>query len=137
MAALSGITAVRPTANTRVSDPVIYGETISAGQSVYQDSTDGKWKLADGNLSAAAAAAKGIAITPGVLDGYGLVALDGGIILVGTTMAIGETYYVGATAGAINPDADLTTGWFVTRLGTASSATQLNLSVLATGITHP
>jgi len=75
-------------------------------------------------------------MTPGVDGGYGIIATSGSIILVGTTMAIGETYYAGATAGEINPDADVTTGWYVSRLGTAASATQLDLSIKATGITH-
>lgn len=135
MAALSGITAVRPTANTRFFQG-LYGATISAGQPVYLDSTDSKYKPADANLSAATSTVKGIAMTPGVADGYGIIATSGGIILVGTTMAIGETYYVGATAGEINPDADVTTGWYVSRLGTAASATQLNLAISPTGIVH-
>jgi hypothetical protein len=135
MAALSGITAVRPTANTQFSK-VAYGATISAGQPLYLDSTDSEYKLADANLSAAGAAVKGIAMTPGVDGGYGIIATSGSIILVGTTMAVGETYYAGATAGEINPDADVTTGWYVSRLGTAASATQLDLSIKATGITH-
>jgi hypothetical protein len=135
MAALSGITAVRPTANTQFSK-VVYGATISAGQPLYLDSTDSEYKLADANLSAAGASVKGIAMTPGVDGGYGIIATSGSIILVGTTMAIGETYYAGATAGEINPDADVTSGWYVSRIGTAASATQLDLSIKATGITH-
>ena len=135
MAALSGITAGRPTANTRFFQGV-YGATIAAGQPVYLDATDSKYKLADANLSAATAASRGITMTPGVDGGYGIIATSGGIILVGATMGVGETYYVGATAGEINPDADLTTGWYVSRLGTASSATQLDLSISSTGIVH-
>ncbi len=137
MAALSSITAVRPTANTKMTGPVAFGDTISAGQPVYLDSTDSEYKLADANASSTTATTKGIAVTPGVDGGYGYVATGGSIILVGTTMAVGETYYVGATAGAINPDADLTTGWYVSRLGTAASTTQLDLDIKATGITHP
>jgi hypothetical protein len=135
MAALSGITAVRPTANTQTSK-VVYGATISAGQPVYLDSTDSKYKLADANLSAAAATVRGIAMTPGVDTGYGIIATSGSILLIGTTMGIGENYFCGATAGEINPDADVTTGWYVTRLGTAASATQLDLSINASGIVH-
>ena len=135
MAALSGITAVRPTANTQFSK-VVYGATISAGQPLYLDSTDSEYKLADANLSADGAAVKGIAMTPGVDGGYGIIATSGSIILVGTTMAVGETYYAGATAGEINPDADVTTGWYVSRIGTAASATQLDISIKATGIVH-
>lgn len=136
MAALSGITAVRPTSNTNV-ERVQYGATVSAGQPTYSDSADSnKNKLADNNASASTATVRGIAVTPGVSNGYGYVATSGSIILVGATMAIGETYYLGATAGEIIPDADLTTGNYVTRLGTASSATQLDLSIANTGIVH-
>jgi len=136
MAALSGITAVRPTSSTIV-EKVNYGATISAGQAVYLDPADNEYKLADNNLSAVAARARGIAMTPGVDSGQGMIATNGSIILVGTTMAVGETYYAGATAGEIIPDADLATGNRVTRLGTAASATQLDLDVRATEIVHP
>jgi hypothetical protein len=135
MAALSGITAVRPTSTTVIS-LVQYGATISAGQSVYLDPSDSKYKLADSNASSATAAVKGVAVTPGVDTGYGYVATSGSIILVGTTMTVGETYHVGATAGTIVPDADLTTGDYVSRIGTGASATQLDLSIKATGIVH-
>ena len=136
MAALSGITAVRPTTNTVVGNPVMFGATIAAGKPVYLDTSDNKYKLADNNASATTAASTGIALTPGVDGGYGYVATRGSIILVGTTMAVGETYYVGATAGEIIPDADVATGNYVTRLGVASSTTQLDLEVKATGVVH-
>jgi hypothetical protein len=58
------------------------------------------------------------------------------VILVGTTMAVGEPYVVGGTAGDIVPETDLTTGDYVSRLGTAASTTQLDLSVKVTGIQH-
>ena len=136
MAALSSITAVRPTSSTVLTGPVKYGATISAGQCVYLDSTDRKYKLADCNLSVATAAIRGIAVTPGVDGGYGYVATGGSIILVGTTMAVGETYYVSGTAGSIIPDGDLTTNDFVSRIGTASSATTLDIDLKATGVQH-
>jgi len=136
MAALSGITAVRPTSNTQVSGAVLYGATISAGQAVYLDAADSKYKLCDNNASAATATIKGVAMTPGVDGGYGYIATAGSIILVGTTMAVGETYYAGATAGEIVPDADLATGNYISRIGTGASATQLDLTIKATGIVH-
>ena len=136
MAALSSITAVRPTANT-VVQLVKYGATIAAGQPVYYDPADQEHKLADSNASAATASAKGIAVTPGIDGGWGFIATKGDIILVGTTMAVGESYFVGATAGTIIPDADLTTADNVTRLFTAASTTHARLSIEATGIVHP
>lgn len=136
MAALSGITAVRPTADT-VIEKVIYGATVSAGQPVYQDTADGEYKLTDADASLATAKARGIAMTPGVDGGYGIIARSGSIILVGTTMTQGVTYYVGPTAGEIVPDGDVASADYVTQLGTASSATQLRLAIEATGILKP
>lgn len=137
MAALSGITAVRPTANTAPPSNVIYGGTLAVGVPVYQDAADSnKHKSADANLSAATAAAVGITVSPGVNDGYGWVVSKGSVILVGTTMAVGTTYYVGPTAGEIIPAGDLGTGDNVTRLGTAATTTQLDLDIKATGIAH-
>lgn len=132
MANLSGITAVRPTQTTRIGI-VRYGATIAAGEAVFQN-TDGKFLLADADLSAAAAAAQGIAMTPGVDNGFGVVAFEGPIILVGTTMTVGETYLVSRTAGAIMPTGDKQAGDKVTQLGVAATATQLNLFIRATGV---
>jgi len=134
MADLSSITAVRPTASTKFK-LVQYGVTISAGQSIVKSS--GKYVLADANASEALGAAEGIAMTPGIADGYGIIATGGSIILVGTTMTVGETYLASRTAGGIMPNADKSTGDYVTRLGTASTTTQLDMSVLATGIAVP
>jgi hypothetical protein len=131
MANLSSITAVRPTAYTQLRI-VPYGATISAGQPIVKSGTT--YVLADANASSALAAAEGIAMTPGVNGGYGIMAFGGPIILVGTTMTKGETYLVSATAGAIMPNSDRTAGDYVTRLGTASSTTQLDLSILATAV---
>jgi len=136
MAALSGITAVRPTANTVPSQPVFYGGTLAAGIPVYLDTADSKHKAADNDASATTAKVAGITITPGVDGGYGYIAKQGSIILVGTTMAVGTSYYLGATAGEIVPEADLGTADYVTKIGTAATATQLDLDIRATGILH-
>jgi hypothetical protein len=135
MADLTSITAVRPTANTQTR-LVQYGATIAAGQPLYLAST-GKYLLADANASSTAAAASVIAMTPGVDAGYGIVAVAGSIILVGTIMVVGTTYIASDTAGGIMPASDRSTGDYVTNLGTASTATQLDLSIVATGIATP
>lgn len=136
MAALSGITAVRPTSNTRF-ELVNYGATIAAGVPVYIDSADSKHKIADANSSKATAAVVGLSMTPGVDAGQGIVAKGGSVILVGTTMTVGVNYYAGPTAGEIIPEADLASGDYVTRLGTAATATKLDLSIVPTGIQKP
>lgn len=138
MAALTGITAVRPTSTTRTKR-VVYGETVAAGQSVYLDTADNKWKLLDVNAASALVAGSagiGVAMTPGIATGYGDVAYTGSIILVGTTAAVGTTYFGGQTAGTFVPHADLTTADYVTRLGTAETTTQILLALEATGISH-
>jgi hypothetical protein len=134
MADLSGITAVRPTVNTQVRI-VQYGGTVAIGQPLVKSSE--KYVAADANASAALAAAEGIAMTPGVTDGYGVVAFSGSVLLIGTTMTVGETYLVSDTAGGIMPNADRSSGDYVTRLGTAATTTQLNLAIQATGVQVP
>ena len=134
MADLSSITAVRPTANTQIR-LVQYGATIAAGQPIVKSGST--YVLADADASAVLAAAEGIAVTPGVNEGYGYMAFAGDVILVGTTMVVGETYLVSDTAGGIMPNADRDTGDYVTRLGTAKTTTQLSLSIQATGAQVP
>lgn len=134
MAALSGITAVRPTTNT-IAERVTLGATSSVGQPLYEDVTVAKHKLA-GNASTTLAKCSGITITPGVDTSESYIAKGGSIELVGTTMVVGATYYVGNTPGEIVPESDLSTGHIVTRLGTASAATVLDLSIKATEIAH-
>jgi len=139
MAAITAPTAIRPTLTTTLATnrAVLFGATISTGQAAYLDATDSKYKLADSNSTLALAAAVGVFVTPGIDAGYGYVATGGSIILVGTTLVVGTTYCVGSTAGSIVPISDLTTGDYVTILGTASTTTQLDLAIKASGIVKP
>lgn len=134
MADLAGITAVRPTADTQTAR-VVYGATIPAGEPVYKDAADSEHKQADASAQATAVIV-GVTMTPGVDGGHGIIAISGSIILVGTTMAIGEPYVVSATAGGIAPETDLATTEFVSRIGTAATATQLDLNFRVTAIQH-
>lgn len=134
MADLASITAVRPTSTTQVR-LVQYGATIAAGQPIVRSGT--KYVLTDADASASLAAAEGIAMTPGVDNGYGLLAFSGDVILVGTTMVVGETYLVSPTAGGIMPNGDRATGDYVTRIGTAKTTTTLSLAIESTGVQVP
>ncbi len=137
MAALSGITAIRPTDNTAPPNNVMYGGTLAVGVPVYKDAADSdKHKASDANASTATAAVVGLTVSPGVSGGYGWVVAKGSIVLVGTTMVVGETYYAGPTAGEIIPSGELAPGDNVTRIGTAATTTQLDLDIKATGIPH-
>lgn len=137
MAALTGITAARPGSANTVIRVVAYGATISAGNPVYLDATDSTYKLCDTNLSLAASAVVGVALTPGVSGGYGVIATSGSVFLVGTTMAVSETYLAGTTAGDLMPVGDLASGGYNSRVGVASTANLLTLSISATGIQKP
>lgn len=113
------------------------GDTITAGQPVYLDSTDSKLKLADANAaSAAAATVKGIALH-GAASGQPLKVQTSGSITIGATVTQGTIYVLSATAGGIAPAADLATGHRVTVIGIATSASALKLQINASGVAVP
>lgn len=123
---------VKPT-STAIVQNVTYGESVTQGQPVYLSS--GKYYKADANASATAAAAVGIALTPGGTDEFGIIA-TGGTIDVGGTLAVGRVYVVSATAGGIAPSADLSTGHYVTTLGVATASNRLLLNVKVSGVQY-
>lgn len=110
-------------------------EAITQGQVVIQDATTRKWSKAI-NTSAANAAAGGIALTKAGADGDTFLVATVGPLIIGATLAVGQTYYLSDTAGGIMPAADLATGDWVTRLGVAMSATLLKIDIDVTGIQY-
>lgn len=116
------------------------GATITAGQVVYKDSTDSDaLKLADADLSEAAADAYGVALV-GASDGQPCPVLRRGLVTIGGTVAVGTRYVVSATAGAIAPETDLTTGDYDTTVGRATTTAKLAVDFTSfknsTGATH-
>ena len=108
------------------------GQTITAGQAVYRDATDNKIKLADANSSLAVAAAVGISLHGSAAD-QPIDWVQGGDIDLGATLVPGTIYVASGTAGGIAPSADIASGWWVTTLGVATSASNLKISVFASG----
>lgn len=107
------------------------GEAITIGQAVYKKSSDGRYYKAVSS-SEAAANAKGIAIAPCPVAGdYFVIVKKGGVDL-GATLVVGETYSVSGTAGGLQPNADIGTTEYVTRVGTAKDAARLEVSIVAT-----
>lgn len=138
MAAITKPSAIRPAASTTGAPLLVtYGATIAVGDPLYLDAADSKYKLADSNNTSAIATVRGIALTPGVDAGYGYLMRTGSVICVGSTLVVGTTYVVGSTAGTIVPITDLTTGDYVSIVGTASTSTQLDLDINATNIVKP
>lgn len=111
------------------------GEAVTQGEPVYLKA-DGKYWLADADAGVVEAAATGIALTPAATDGYAVV-IEAGKVNLGATLTVGATYVVSATPGSVAPIADLVTGDYVTILGTASTASALDLAITVTGIATP
>ncbi len=102
------------------------GATVTAGQTVYLDSTTSTLKLCDANLSLAASTTKGIALH-GASSGQPLQIQTGGDINPGDTVVVGKIYVQSATAGGIAVAADLATGHYVTVIGVGTTASNIHL----------
>jgi hypothetical protein len=111
---------------------VTYGEAITQGQSVYLK-TDGKWWRADANATeSAGSAGVGVALTKGSTDEPGIV-ITGGSMNLGATLTAGQPYFVSSNAGGICPATDLSSTEYTTYLGSATSASVINLGPHASG----
>jgi|GEM_PF-484333 len=112
------------------------GATITAGQPVYLDTADvdaknrPKAKLADANASATTAAVAGIALN-GAASGQPLryVYEDDDFTHGLTTPPVGTVVAVSATAGALCPVGDLTTGDYPALCMITTSATAAKLFI--------
>jgi hypothetical protein len=110
------------------------GATITAGQVVYQDPADNKYKPSDCNgASAAIRSVAGIALN-GASAGQPLTILLSGPLTPGATLTPGVAYYLSANPGGICPVADLIAGCYPTILGIATSATALDVLVHPAGV---
>lgn len=114
----------------------IYGETVTHAMPVYLSATDGRWYKADADLSATAAAAKGISLTPGAAGEPGIIVTKGKMD-VGAALTVGEIYVLSSNAGKICPEGDLSTGENVTILGVASAVDTLDVQIHAFGVPIP
>lgn len=113
----------------------IAGVAITAGQVVYKDSSDSKVKLADAT-DANKDEIYGIAANsaPGA-DQPITIQKQGGINL-GATLTVGEIYVL-STGGAIAPEADLASNDYVSVLGVATTASNLKMGIINSGIQVP
>lgn len=107
----------------------IAGEAFAAGACVYKSNVTGKWLKAqcDGTALEAGSEALGIALATADADGSRVsIAVDGAVVSLGAGTA-GVLYCPGATAGALNPIADLTSTNKVTpiALGIGSNKVQV------------
>lgn len=114
------------------------GETITAGQALYSDSTDSNHlKLADCDNTSATATFVGIALN-GAADGQPIAYLaPGATINPGATVTVGEIYVVSGTAGGIAPEGDLATGDYVSVIGVGLTSSQIYIIGYNSGVQVP
>jgi hypothetical protein len=112
----------------------VAGVTVTAGQTLYRDAADSRWKLADNNSATAAARSpRGIALN-GAAAGQPVLVLTDGPVTIGATLTPGVVYYLSANAGGIAPVADLATGMYPTIVGIAKSASVLDVKFHESGV---
>lgn len=126
---------VLPGANARTEHGT-FGATITQGQAVYRDSSDGKYKLADtDSATAEVKVPRGIALNAGS-NGQPATIQTNGDITIGATLTAGTAYYLSPVAGGIAPLADVAIGDDYTLLGLAKSTTVLALDIQVSGVTR-
>ena len=127
--------SVVKTTTTLISEGIA-GGTVTAGQPVYSDSTDSnKLKAADADVQATSVAV-GIALH-GAASGQPLKYATSGNLTFNSCFTVGAIYVVSTTTGGIAPDTDLASGDYVTILGIATSATNLNIKINASETAKP
>jgi len=114
----------------------IAGATITAGQPIYADATDGgKLKPADADAEATAAV-RGIALAAAGDDQPIRYLGSGPIVLGSTNLVRGRVYFVSSTAGGICREADVASGKYSTVLGVATTTGILTVNLQAAGVTN-
>lgn len=109
------------------------GATITAGQCVYFDSSDSKYKLADcDSATAAVRDVVGIALN-GASAGQPIDVIRDGDLTLGSVLTGGIPYFLSPNAGGICPIADIEVGDYYTLIGIAKSATVLSVKIHASG----
>jgi hypothetical protein len=113
----------------------IAGATITAGQVVYLDPADNRYKLADcDNASAIIRDARGIAVN-GASTGQPLGVQIGGELALGATLTAGEAYYLSPIAGGIAPRADILSGDNTVLIGLARTTGIITVRITPSGAT--
>ncbi len=111
------------------------GASVTAGQAVYLDATDSSVKVADSDASGKKTV-RGIALDGGSQGDPCRVALDGSVINLGCTLGVGTPYFLGATAGAIVPLADVGSSGDLDILGAGSTAALFKVHIWNSAIAH-
>lgn len=103
------------------------GEALTAGQLVYKKAGDRKFYKADcDSATAEVRDVYGIAVTSSATGApVSIVLQDDALQIAASGLTNGTIYLLSATAGGLAPAADATTGWRVTVVAVAKSATTI------------
>lgn len=108
------------------------GVAFTAGKVAYIDTADGKAKLSDSNV-VAAAKIEGIALNAAEIS-QPVSLHKSGPLTMDAVLTAGVFYYLSPTAGGICPVADVGSGHRVISVGYATSTTVLFVQIVDTGI---
>ncbi len=109
------------------------GGTITAGQPVYADATDGGDLKPCINTAEATANCVGIAVGSAA-DKQPIRYLTAGRLTVTGTLTTGRVYYVSGNAGGICLEADIVSGDWVCALGIAVAGDQIEVDIQVGGV---
>lgn len=116
------------------------GEAFTQGDVLYKRSSDNKYlkAQADGTAEEAGSVELVMALTDCAADGQPCVVLTLGDVDLGSVLTEGEIYVVSATAGAIAPEADISTSThYVTVVGVAVDSDTLEFRPIHSGAQIP
>lgn len=111
------------------------GATITAGQVVYLDASDRKYKLADADAVPTGGFRALFIALNGASNNQPITVMAEGPVVIGATVTAGTAYYLSPTAGGIAPLGDVLSGDTVSLLGVATSATTLQFKPIISGVT--
>jgi hypothetical protein len=135
---VKGTTAQSPTNAQPLTKTLNAAVSITAGQTVYEDTSvsPAVLRLADANGTAAASVVGGVALN-GAAAGQPVTYQYQGAITIGGTLVAGTLYAQSETAGSICPINDLVSGDFPCIVGWASSTSLLQLVLASTSTALP
>lgn len=111
----------------------VAGATITAGQPLYRNPTTLKMHPGDSDSATTGAhTIEGIALH-GASDGQPITWQESGLINLGATLVVGETYFLGDVAGGIVPRGDMSIGEYVVPLGVAQTTAVMKMAINNSG----
>jgi hypothetical protein len=116
----------------------IAGTTITAGQTLYKDTSDSdKYKLYDSDGATAIVRKLAGVSLHGASAGQPITLQYEGNITIGATVAAGTVYLGSDTPGGIRPNVDSNSGDYITVLGVGISTTEIYMKIVETTVAKP